>query len=114
MYKITLSLLERITLPQILPAQGSYIDNLVTQALAKKLTLLVEELELYAITDLPNNMIGWNDKGAKASFDFTLTEREYNILKLALETADTSKVLPTSLNTIFAQICKPSIPEDLK
>lgn len=114
MFKQKLTLQERIVLAQILPQQGSYIDNIVAEALGKKLHLSQTELDQYGITALPGGMIGWNEAGTKASFDIELTEREHRMVKLALETADASKKLPAGLNALFAQVCKPELPEDLK
>lgn len=114
MYKVKLTLAERITLQQILPTQGSYIENIVAEALAKKLQLTQPELDQYGVTALPGGMIGWNEAGTKATFTIEVTDREYNMVKLALETADASKKLPAGLNALFAQVCKPELPDDLK
>lgn len=114
MFKIKLTLAERITLQQILPTQGSYIDNIVAEALGKKLQLTQPELDQYGITALPGGMIGWNEAGTKASFSLELTEREQAMVKTSLEVADASKKLPAMLNSLFAVVCKPELPEDLK
>jgi hypothetical protein len=114
MYKQKLTLLERITLQQIIPQRGDYIDSIVAENLAQKLQLTQPELDNYGVFPLPGNRIGWNEAGTKAIFDIELTEREYTMVKLALETAVAGKAMPFELRPVYEAICKPELPADLK
>lgn len=114
MHKIKTTLLERFLIGIILPQQGSYIDNIVKHDLDTKLKPTQSEMDKYGIVSLPNGGMDWNADGHIAVFDIELTEREYKLVKSSLEMADTSAKLPFALNPLFATICKPTLPEDMK
>jgi hypothetical protein len=114
MYIIKTNLEERILVAQIMPQQGNYIDNLVNTALSKKLEIKNDELDEYEITSYESGFISWNEKGKTKIFEIELTDREYDFLKRALQTASDKGILLIRLMSLFIAICKPEPPEDLK
>ena len=114
MYTTKTNLEERILLTQIMPQQGNYIDNLVNTALRKKLEIKNDEFNEYEIIGNVDGFISWNEKGKNKIFEIELTDREYDFLKRALQTASDKGILPIRLMSLFITICKPEPPEDLK
>ena len=114
MYTTKTNLEERILVVQIMPQQGNYIDNLVNASLTKKLEIKTDELDEYEINGNVDGFISWNEKGKNKIFEIELTDREYDFLKRALQSASDKGILPIRLMQMFITICKPEPPEDLK
>ena len=114
MYTPKTNLEERILVVQIMPQQGNYIDNLVNASLTKKLEIKTDELDEYEINGNVDGFISWNEKGKNKIFEIELTDREYDFLKRALQSASDKGILPIRLMQMFITICKPEPPEDLK
>ena len=87
MEKLNLSVLDRLMLPQLLPAQGGKIEMLLAISIATKVEFSPAEISEFGLKD-SNGSVSWTD-GREAGFEFTPEQVE--ILKSASKRADDEK-----------------------
>lgn len=72
---------DRLYIPQILPAQGNFMEFAMKREILKKVGLTKEDQEKYEIKEMPDEgKIVWNtdiDRNEPLAVDFTQAELEY-------------------------------------
>jgi len=90
-----LSLLDRVTILNILPEKGSYETIVVRKELVEKVGIKQTELDEYKIKDLGNGSIQWDTTVEDKDYD--LTEREERLVRDSFKEKDRKEELTTSM-----------------
>jgi len=86
-----LNLMERITILQILPKEGSFATLKITRELQDKLGMSENEYKEFGIEEL-NGQIKWNEKG-KEEREIEIGEKAMDIISEELKNLDKDKKL---------------------
>ena len=107
MSEVKLKLSERLSLASILPGEGKFEDLIVVEDIKEKVSINQEELDLYEIQSLANGSIAWSaEKTNGVTFDYSFTERESEMIKIALEKLDKEEKLHTGLIELYRLFVK--------
>jgi hypothetical protein len=94
--RLTLGVLDRLTLMNVLPNEGGLVTMRVAKDARKKLGFSQAEQKEAEFKDLPGGRLEWNDDYPEKEMVFT--EAEYKMLKDKLkELADKEKLTPQTL-----------------
>jgi len=86
---ISLSVLDRLTLPSLKIKSGTIIENEMMRSLINKFRFTEREIELYEIKTTSTGSVSWNpSKSSTASFE--LEDHEVMILKKGVEQRDSA------------------------
>lgn len=88
--KITLSVKDRLILPNLLPKQGSMIDLEVISNIKENIRFTPKEIEQLKFKDLPNGGVTWNPKEDKP-FDAIFENSEIKLMKQGIKQLDESR-----------------------
>ncbi len=88
--KITLSVKDRLTLPNLLPKQGSMIDLEIISNIKDNIKFTPKEIEQLKFKDLPNGGITWSPV-AEVSFEAEFENSEIQIIKQGIDQLDKTK-----------------------
>lgn len=108
---ITISLAEKLILPDLLPQEGSYQHMIARRDLLKKLEITQSDVKTFDIKAEPlqdgsNKVVfKFNEAGSKHSEKLPLTELESNMLKTRFTELDAQKKLPGFLIDLYEAIC---------
>ena len=94
-----LSVLDRITIGNILPQKGDYISLVLKQAILEKIKITPKEIEEYELKSDGDN-IKWNASKAK-DVAFVLEESEKSFIKKTLQDLDTKKELAENMVGLY-------------
>lgn len=84
---LTLSVLERLQLPELLPKVGKIIEMELARSIIDKVRLGPAEIGEYGLRDTPDGRITWDQERAKDR-DVELEESEIKMLQGAIRTMD--------------------------
>lgn len=97
---LNLTLKERALLPDILPAAGNKLKQIIVRSLIRKIEFTPEEIEKFGMS-FSQNGISWNKEAIGKIFDLELTDAEVNILKESSSELDkTNKITQHNLSLI--------------
>jgi hypothetical protein len=87
MTTITLSVLERLQVSDLLPKSGKLIEMEVARGILEKVRLATDEIEAYEIHDTPDGKIVWNKEKAQ-EIQFYFADMEIQLLKKGIDDLD--------------------------
>lgn len=87
MKKLTLTIKERVILSDILPQQGSKLQQIIVRSIARKTEFTSEEIDEYGLKWSAQG-VAWNEKAKSAEFEFEVSESELSVLKEAASLID--------------------------
>lgn len=70
-----LTILERLNIKTLLPAQGNFETLIISQDIAKKVTITQEEVKEYEMKTEAENIV-WNEKGVTSEKEIEFTDAE--------------------------------------
>ena len=94
--KLKLTLFERIYLPDVLPAKGSFTEAIIITDIKSKVAITQEEVKKYNVQSI-DTRITWE---GNPEVEFTFSELESKLIKESFQRLDAEKQLPTSLRHI--------------
>jgi len=87
MKKLTLTIKERVILSDILPQQGSKLQQIIVRSIVRKTEFTSEEIDEYGLK-WSTQGVAWNEKAKSAEFEFEVSESELSVLKEAASLID--------------------------
>jgi len=87
MKKLTLTIKERVILPDVLPQQGNKLQQIIVRGLSLKTEFKPEEIDEYGLKWSAQG-VAWNEKAKSAEFEFEVSESELSVLKEAASLID--------------------------
>lgn len=87
MSALKLNIKERVILSDILPTQGSKLQQIIVRGLMLKTEFKPAEIEKFGLT-ITHQGVAWNEKAKSAEFEYELSEAEISILKEAAASLD--------------------------
>lgn len=87
MKTLKLTIKERVILSDILPQQGSKLQQIIVRSIVRKTEFTSEEIDEFGLTFTAQG-IGWNEKAKSAEFEFEVSESELSVLKEAASLID--------------------------
>jgi len=87
MKTLKLTIKERVILADILPQQGSKLQQIIVRGLTIKTEFKPEEIDEFGLT-FSHQGVAWNEKAKSAMFEFELSDAELSILKESASLAD--------------------------
>ncbi len=104
-----LTLLERISLPSVLPKEATYNELVINRDINLKVNPTQSEILKYKIESvaLGSNSVGlkWDEAGTKVKFKIEFTKLELNAIILGLKKLDNEKKLTSDLVTLYEKFC---------
>ena len=88
--KITLSVKDRLVLPNLLPKQGSMIDLEIISNIKDNIKFTPKEIEQLKFKNLPNGGTAWSPM-AEVSFDALFENSEIKLIKQGIDQLDKAK-----------------------
>ncbi len=88
-----ITLLEKIMIGNILPAEGNIKTLIIIKDIKKKTELTQDHIAKYGIDVTKDGRVAWNEEGTKAEFDIEFTELEKGEIKAVLQKLDKEKKL---------------------
>lgn len=87
MKTLTLSLLERFQLPDMLPKAGKIIEMELARSIIDKVQISAKEIGEYSLRDTPDGRIVWDQDKAR-DIDVELEEAEIKMIQGVIRTMD--------------------------
>jgi len=84
---LKLSIKERVILPEILPQQGSKLQQIIVRSLLAKIEFTPAEIKSFEMNFTAKG-ISWNEKAHSEKFSVELSEPEVSVLKEAAAALD--------------------------
>jgi len=97
---MNLTILDRIILPNILPAEGSFDTLILKKDVLEKVQITQKELEKYEIRAEEGRVI-WNEAGAKYELEVELTELETKLVTEQLKKLDDDNKLDDNTVNLY-------------
>ena len=80
MKKLKLTIKERVLISDILPQQGSKLQQIIVRGITRKTEFNSVEIDEYGLK-WSGQGIGWNEKAKSSEFEFEVSESELSVLK---------------------------------
>ncbi len=87
MKKLKLTIKERVILSDILPQQGSKLQQIIVRSITRKTEFNSEEIDEFGLKWSAQG-VAWNEKAKSAEFEFEVSESELSVLKEAASLID--------------------------
>ncbi len=88
-----ITLLEKIMIGNILPAEGNIKTLIIIKDIKKKIELTQEDITNYGVEVMSDGRVKWNEEGTKVEFEIEFTELEKGEVKSVLQKMDKEKKL---------------------
>lgn len=96
-----LQMIDRITLPSVLPTKGGFEKLIVVEDIKKKIMLTQEDIEKYTISSRGDKIFWTIPEGEQDEFEYEFTSLELSLLKEALKELDTKQELTTDMTGLY-------------
>lgn len=99
--KKLVTLLDRISLPSVLPTKGSYEKLIVIEDIIKKVRLTQEEITEFSLSSKGDRLSWIIPEGKKDEFEISFTTLECSIIADALKTLNESENLTPDTKHLY-------------
>jgi hypothetical protein len=97
---ITLSLVDRVAMVNILPNEGNFIKMVIAKDIDEKISLKQFEITDYEVKVIDKGL-AWNQKGIDARFEIEFTKAEIELIKEQLLLKDKENKINSDMVNIY-------------
>jgi hypothetical protein len=89
--KVKLNGIERLVIEQILPTQGTILEQIAVKEITALVGIKTEEFKIFGLQQNENKQLSWDKNKIKTEKEFAFNEEHIKVLKMGVTLADKEK-----------------------